>query len=259
MPEKTAQDILDRLVEMYRNGVSARKIAEFFGFDKGVVARELKRRGIEQRNPGDRNRLYRVNQYAFDVIDSQEAAYWLGFLYADGMVYHRTLRLTLKDSDRDHVIRFGQFMKSDFIVQTGIVNVKGAKHKTCSFTITHDHLAARLVELGIVKGMREPDACLRAVPEHLVHHWVRGLFDGDGSAHTKPTISLLGSRRLMAYVRDLFATHVGTNPDLKLMAHPSGIWYVRYSGKPQSLRIASYLYRDATIFLPRKLAVIQGW
>lgn len=251
--------LLDTIIGMYQAGTSARGIAAELGFDKGVVRRALIRRGVEARSPGDRNRIYTVNQFAFDNIETEGAAYWLGFLYADGCTHKRTVTLALKAEDGDHVRRFAEFLDCAAPVRETLRSVLGVKHPVTVFSITHDHLTARLVQLGVSKGMRDPAACIASVPARLIHHWLRGIFDGDGSVNTRPSLSFLGSVALVGYVRDLLFVHVGTNPNLKLDQHSSGIRYVRYSGKPQCLRIASFLYRDSTVWLPRKYNRILGW
>ena len=49
-------------------------------------------------------RKYQVNEFFFDEIDSEEKAYWLGFIYADGYVNTNGnkfgINLSLKDISR---------------------------------------------------------------------------------------------------------------------------------------------------------------
>ena len=59
-------------------------------------------------------RKSRVNTFAFERIDNEEKAYWLGFLYADGSVSHykssKRVELGLKESDRGHLQKFADFL-----------------------------------------------------------------------------------------------------------------------------------------------------
>ena len=60
----------------------------------------------------------------FDSIDTEEKAYWLGFIYADGnimtvtkKIQTYTLNITLKNSDIEHLHKFNTFM-------SGTVNIR---------------------------------------------------------------------------------------------------------------------------------------
>lgn len=52
------------------------------------------------------------NRHIFDIIDSQEKAYWLGFIIADGYlnVDRRMLRIKLGDKDKNHLEKFIKFL-----------------------------------------------------------------------------------------------------------------------------------------------------
>ena len=53
-----------------------------------------------------------ANIHYFDVIDTEDKAYWLGFLFADGAItkhdvsYH--IELSLQISDKEHVEKFAK-------------------------------------------------------------------------------------------------------------------------------------------------------
>ena len=48
----------------------------------------------------------------FDTIDTEEKAYWLGFMYADGYVQNNgnSVELSLKGSDVEHLEKFRVFL-----------------------------------------------------------------------------------------------------------------------------------------------------
>ncbi len=60
-------------------------------------------------------RKYKLNESFFEIIDSEEKAYWLGFLMADGSVRagqsqdgtgHWNIRLSLATADKERIERF---------------------------------------------------------------------------------------------------------------------------------------------------------
>lgn len=46
----------------------------------------LRRWGVKTRNLSDSHRQYNIDENYFDTINTEEKAYWLGFIYADGFI-----------------------------------------------------------------------------------------------------------------------------------------------------------------------------
>lgn len=67
--------------EMYKSGKTLQEIANIIGTYPGKVGKILKELGLK------RGRQYKyINEHYFDVIDSEDKAYILGFLIADGCI-----------------------------------------------------------------------------------------------------------------------------------------------------------------------------
>jgi len=58
-------------------------------------------------------RQFYVNDEFFERIDTEEKAYWLGFLYADGSVHHINLTIALQRSDEEHLKLFLKHLESE--------------------------------------------------------------------------------------------------------------------------------------------------
>ena len=59
---------------------------------------------------------YNYNKNAFEKIISEEDAYWLGFLLADGYIGGGSkpfLQIKLGQVDKDHLVKFIQYMNYD--------------------------------------------------------------------------------------------------------------------------------------------------
>ena len=249
--------------KLYQHGFSAKAIMRSYGYEHHAsIVAAIKRQGIEIRSNHDANRLYSVNQNFFDVIDTEEKAYFLGLIYADGCVHKRSLSIALKRSDKHMIEQFKQAIESEHPIKDNLVGAgkTDKKYKQSNIFITHKHLAKRLKELGIVARRGKIEKCVSQIPDHLIHHWARGLVDGDGSWHAAPGMSVCGEKSLLEFVRSTFAENIGTNPELKIHKHKSAkIWYLVYGGRQQGLKIAEWLYNDATMWLPRKKEVWQNW
>ena len=81
------QEAIPNIKSLYNQGISAKTLGIKFGIDKRRVQKWAKEDGILR----DKNQSHRImffNEHIFDIIDTPEKAYWLGFLYAD--VYNYT-------------------------------------------------------------------------------------------------------------------------------------------------------------------------
>ena len=69
----------------------------------------LQENGIEVINYQN---LTKFNENVFDSIDTEEKAYWLGFIFADGYISLKgnSFELSLKGSDSEHLDKFNKFM-----------------------------------------------------------------------------------------------------------------------------------------------------
>jgi intein/homing endonuclease len=111
------------------------------------------------------------------------------------------------------------------------------------------------------------------IPEHLMNHFLRGLFDGDGcvsfstSYNTykgkvyKATRSLAfeftGSELTMLKVSQLLSTTLSINSPVPRRMSGNG-FRVCWGGNKQIKNIvAPWIYKDATIFLERKALIIS--
>lgn len=61
--------------------ISVKECSDMFNVDRGTLRRNLKAMNIETNR-----RLKKFNDKFFEVIDTEEKAYWLGFLLADGSI-----------------------------------------------------------------------------------------------------------------------------------------------------------------------------
>lgn len=245
------------IAQRYLEGESTRALARDLGCDRIAIKGTLERQGVEQRSPAERNRVYVLNPHVFDVIDNELAAYWLGFAYADGCVYKKTFKAGLRGADGNHLKKLRAFMQSESPVHRYTTK---SGHKVAHIEFTDQHLAQQLRQLGIIPKRSKFQAMIEQVPEHLYHHWLRGLFDGDGSARKRPGIEFCGSKEMMEWIRVLLSKKAQTNPNLGIQKHTTAnLYYLRYDGRKQAIRIAAYMYQDATTWMDRKRDKIKHW
>ena len=163
-----------------------------------------------QKNKGQFSRKYKLNESAFDVV-TNESAYWLGFIRADGCISYDyryaqpspRLRINLKICDIGHLQKLKAFLADEGIIATR----DGGRY--CALEITSRSLVARLAKFGIVER-KSRTASVIGLNDNL-HFW-RGAIDGDGTLYTSPnlypSLSLCGSemilRQFVDYVKSGF-------------------------------------------------------
>lgn len=239
-------------------------IAVQFDKDRSTIALWVKKFGLKRPRimPVRSAKRYAVNDHYFETIDTERKAYWLGFLAADGCVQNskgkRILTVELQSGDRDHL----ETLKSD-LGYTGPIYYDRVREKFGKITrsdllqVTSWRVAAHLEGHGLPprksKILKPP-----AIEEDLVRHWIRGYFDGDGSVSiVQTTRNICGSFFGTKQVTEWIASHLQASYCTKAFAYEvvaKNGWQLCFNGNGVAARIASYLYRDATIYLQRKHA-----
>jgi hypothetical protein len=241
------------IAKRYMSGESTREIARKLGLPgKDTILGSLRRQNITQRCPADRNRLYSLDENAFDVI-TPEAAYWWGFLYADGNINKRSVVLALKWDDFAHVEKFKEFMRSEAPTKKYGHKIGRDVHYACHLNITSQHLARRLTELGIVPHRTRFDCVKDNLPQDMIRHWIRGFFDGDGTIHNARGqfgVGFMGSLEVVEWVRENIPC---VDKSKRIHKHCiSNVFYLNFNGNNISRKITNYLYDGQTLYMDRK-------
>ena len=93
--------------------------------------------------------MVKFNENIFDVIDTEEKAYWLGFIFADGYIskynknskkdYH--FELSLSANDTEHLNKFNKFMGHiSNNVHINDANCNNKICKRCRWSVRNKHL-----------------------------------------------------------------------------------------------------------------------
>ena len=195
------KNAIDEYILNLDNEPSLTTIAKKYNITRGCLSKNLKDMGYEIIN--HQNKL-RFDNSIFDVIDTEEKAYWLGFIYADGSISsHKenqkknyNFELSLQYSDVEHLQKFARFIKLDYVPTSYNSTCNGKTHKRCRITFRNKHFWERLNDLGCTPNksltLKFPDNSI-FINQNLIIHFIRGYFDGDGCItysnhnHTKYT------------------------------------------------------------------------
>lgn len=237
---------------------SLTKLGEKYGIKRQTLSKHLKDKGFEVINY--QNRL-RCNEKVFDIIDNEEASYWLGFLYADGNISSTGNRLEIRLSikDLEHLEKFRKFLNLSTEIRTGIYNGNGF----CHLSIRNKHLWETLDKLGCHPRksliLTFPKLSIfKGNVQELVLHFIRGYVDGDGclSIYKRNTgviateLNLVGTESFLKTVNLIFKNK-GYISNKSCNDWENKAYQLKFSFVP-SRKIARYLYENANIYLERK-------
>lgn len=203
------------------------------------------------------SRKSHVNDHIFDSIDTEEKAYWLGFLYADGNVHLHSkswkVELGLQEQDYEHLVKYAAFI--------GYSKQPSYRPKTKSYRIVTGSrlMAEQLMSKGCVprKSLILTFPSYDVVPKELMRHFIRGYFDGDGCItlrhnvnSTVPIPSLLGTKEFLQGL--LNEIGFADTQIIKKEEWTASNTYNLVFRKEQGYRFLDYMYKDAAVFLQRK-------
>ena len=242
----------DLIVDYYNNNYSIQKISELLSISTNVVFTALYKNNIITDKIYSK---YDINENIFEVIDSEEKAYWLGFLYADGYVdTDRGIDLTLQELDLDHLKKFRDFIGGNIKIQEKNISLNNKSFKAYRVGVSRKKIANDLINLGCFqnKSLILKFPTFEQVPENLIHHFMRGYFDGDGSirfSQGQLTFSVLGTKEFLD-VYDTFLLRLGMKKCKYSMCGKA--YELRHGGNIQVKKIFNFIYNNATIYLERK-------
>lgn len=220
----------------------------------------LQRQGIDTAYYARRSVNRGVNTDFFKVIDTEEKAYILGLMMADGNVGYgkgNQLYMKLELIDLDLIQKVQKAINSDSVITISdrnrdfIIN----ENKTYSFSVYSHKLVSELLKYGIVPNKTyKTDWLTDDVPQELRRHYLRGLFDGDGcirrKSNTQWSITLTNNhpeflRQVQKWIEEL----TGIEP--LTISKTSTSYSIIYTCA-KAKKLIHYLYHDNNISLDRK-------
>lgn len=235
-----------------------RELAEYLGRTKCAVDLKINQLGLHKNT-------YTYDHSYFHEINTEEKAYWLGFIYADGGIRNDIgdtyqLIIDLAASDGNHLKKFNKSLGGNLQIAytERLYKPNGKIYKHAIIRVSSKEMVGDLIAMGATpcKSFIIQFPELR---EDLIRHFIRGYFDGDGCISapkrkdgTKP------------YIRASFVSgSANFLKDLRHILYENGIhsYFSKNEQKYIELTIGAmndvdmffhYIYDDATIYLDRK-------
>lgn len=255
-------------ITLYQKGYSAAAICKEIGYTPHTILKALRESDIKIR--GTMGYCKPWNEHYFQNIDTEKQAYFLGYLMADGNVSIRrksqpAISLELQEQDK-YIL---DILKSELQTDNNVrLSCKG---RTTYMLRVHSNLMADdLQKYGVIPSKTGKEQFpLSMLKDDLVHHFIRGFFDGDGwfsiSYHEnvpKMAIGFAKNVQMLTDIRNYL--HEQLNVTLvKIHDYNDrtkgyiGYGMLMFSKRQNVLDIGSFMYTGATIFLDRKRKVYE--
>ena len=259
---------LEEIKRLYSSGLNGPQIAKIYSVCKKTITNLLLKNNIKLRTKSQQNRKYRLNEAYFEVIDTQEKAYFLGLLYADGCMLEKkhTIKIGLKSNDYKLLESLSKFIYIDF---------RPLEYETRKTTYSKNELTMSTLRISSIVMYNDllthgltPRKSLtldfpKTIPNHLLSHFLRGYLDGDGwiSVTTRKYKGLPGTKRITCgfLCSEAFSIKLielikslDIKPHIVKDHRCNEIFDVRMTSNKGSKILLDWLYKDATICLDRK-------
>lgn len=255
----------DKAKELFLKGFNYTEIGKEIGVNRKQVGFYLKENGYISKSPLPQSkkpwRKYTFNESFFEVIDSEEKAYWLGLLYADGYVSEKktSVELGLKEDDKTHLEKLKASINSNHKLTETIKKLDGKEYIGYRITLNSQKLKDDLIDKGCGprKTLRIDFPSNDIVPEYLMRHFMRGYADGDACIYIrdgKVSFQIVGTYDFLKQ----FIKETGLHENsIHYINNRKTVCRVMYGGL-YAIKIMKMLYDNSTIYLDRKYALVEA-
>lgn len=261
---------LNEFKYIYKDAIYSFKEEEFNIINE-YIETDITKQGIEQKyrlksetltkylrilDLPERKYIKQYNRNSFKEILTEEDAYWLGFITADGYLNEdrHFLNIKLAEKDYDHLVKFCNYMQAnpnDFIIK----DMGASGNLVFSVTFNSIDIENNLKQYNI-KQAKSTKETYYHLPKNLIRHYIRGIFDGDGgfsTNHKKEVIDrmqIVGSLDILINIKkEIEENVINVNP---INIKQGNLYVLLISGYDKIYKISEWLYKDINIYLDRK-------
>ena len=213
------------------------------------------------------SRKYTINEKYFEQIDTQEKAYILGFLYADGYNCENKgrVKITLAKKDEEILHKFKDCLETNRPLYS-IKNKDGLYEELIFVNIK---ISDDLRKLGVVQRKTHILTFPTFLQDELIRHFIRGYFDGDGcltgsliginKTYFSWRVSIVGTTNFLVKLDEILNEEININKNPFRTSHKESphIQSLEIYRKGDVIKFLDWMYEDSKIHLDRKYKYYQ--
>lgn len=260
--KKHSDALIDEIIKKFQNREkSLTELAnEYNLYGPWQIQKWMKKRGLNYKSGKGRKRFF--NEQYFKNIDTEEKAYWLGFLYADGSVNTsdktctKPNRLTINLSSKDRIIleKFAKSIESNLEIEDYIPNGQTYSQNPMSrLCVNSTEFCSYLIEHGCIPNktfiLKMPQ-----LSNDLMRHFIRGFFDGDGCFESGKHFMITKTESILNDMNNIISAilNIEHGKIYYYKNKDSRICDLKFFKQDSVKKIYHWLYDDSTIYLERK-------
>lgn len=262
---------IKQIIEYYfENKYTITNIAKIIGVSTSTIKYQINKHGyvINNKSHDGNNRKHYIDKNFFKNIDSKSKAYILGLIISDGYVDNYS-KLTFTSKDIELVEIFKKELKSEHkLARYDVLDKRTNKIYTkYSLQIASKEIVNDLNNLGIYSN-KSFTATMPNISDEFFWHFIRGIFDGDGSINKEKQskigrlrFSIIGSENMLRTLKNKFNAFGLSNTKLDITKYSLNNNYIAkihyHSFKDLSI-LKQKIYEDSdNLRLGRKYDLFQ--
>ena len=210
----------------------------------------------------------------FENIDTEEKAYWLGFIAADGSIVKSSeynsyrLYINLSHVDEGHLGKFRNAVGASDTKFQKYTSTKGFSNPngtTSSRIVLNSFKMCKDLAKYNIHQRKSYDIEMPNIDSGLIPHYLRGLFDGDGSYHYHYDIKnnryryifeIVSANKIFVEQIQQYLLSVGIKTNLYYRKE-FNYFRLMTASKRELLKLIDLLYSNATVYLDRKFEKVN--
>ena len=247
----------------YEKGLSVPKISKLINVPAKALYKSFKKMNLKMRDDSEKSIKCSYDKSYFGDIDTNDKAYWLGFIYADGYILskrkhsNKKLGISISEKDIHHLEKFRTAISGDMNISVYSAT-SGYKigTKYARIIVPGADFSEDLIRHGVLEHksniLKRP--CIKNI---FCSHFIRGFFDGNGSIwksggknnnHTPQySVSFTSTDDVLDYILDcLIDNHVIVRKyNLEKRKSEQIVSSFRFGGNNNIKRFTEYIYSDS--------------
>lgn len=206
------------------------------------------------------NKNYNKNNDYFQNINNENKAYILGFISADGHISTKrgNQYLNIEIQKRDEKIL--RFIKKEIEYSGPIKKTIHNKKEYSRIRVYGKNFTNHIISHGLDSQKSNTLQFPKSIPECLINHYIRGLFDGDGCLYVAKrknkkyvwSLSIISTQMVNNYICDYIEKKIQIKFKKNKIKNNKNISIIKLEKYKDIEYFLDYLYDNSNIYLNRK-------
>lgn len=253
------------VLKLYNTGLNSVEISQILNVSPVTIRYHYNKLGVKAQSQSQAARKYNIKEDFFSKIDSEESAYILGLLYADGCNYvsDKEVKVILELTDKLIIEKINKLLspskpisiktRTRLLIGDNYYNVK----PTYRIAMQSKQISNDLIKYGCSPRKSMVLKFPTFLKENLINHFIRGYFDGDGGVSKKGNsvvVSFTGTENFLNTLQAILIAEFGCNKTKIRKNSVSDIYQFSFSSKKDIKSFYKYMYFNSKtdLFILRK-------